>query len=374
MTREHDAIRALTSHIGRRLKALRIDHTLAYGGEVYTDDCVPRWLKDRRRSRYRFVEHLAGHMEAVELVKIEGGIPKDETREILRALRRCPVEKVVIIGTSWPLGNLDHSDSEEDDSSSVSGSISNPISAASETTSGVPPEGQVSDILQDPVVSRQEGPAFEIVPGAPFHKSHVIDHDHFIPTFGENGPAVLHILASQFSHTITALKFCGYHGAPEFWHPSDPKELHEVLGPLVHFQRLQSLYIAIDLNCDYEGRYYGSEIEQFWKDSSSPQSTALVVSNATEVYGWTEYLAERFAPAKMAKRVLDIIGVHLSPLRKQETEIRALLWKGDSGRDGQIHELGVIVSAGLEIVRFWGPRGEYDQEKIDEKQLNRAWY
>jgi hypothetical protein len=378
MIREHDHVRALTSHIGRRLRTLRVDHFLAYGGEVDTDYAVTHGTKARRRSRYRFVEHFAAHMEAVDLIKIEGGIPKDETREILRALRRCPVEKVVIIGTSWPLGDLDPSASAGSDLSIISGVSSEDNSAMAGVVPDLP-EGdafEVQTALQDLILSSQETPAADVVSSPPFRTPlpPAAKQDHFVPSFGQDGPAVLHVLASQFSNTITALKFCGYHGAPEFWSQSHANDLRKVLGPLAQFQHLQSLYIALDLNCDWEDRYCGSEIEQFWKNSSSPDSRALAMSSITEIHGWTKYLEERFAPPRMAKRVMEIIGVHLSPLRRQDTEIRALLWKGDSGRDGQIHELGVIVSPESEIVRFWGPRGEYDKEKVDEKQLNRAWY
>ena len=44
-------------------------------------------------------------MTMVTSIKIEGGVPRDERREVIRALHRCPLRKIVMIGICSPLGN-----------------------------------------------------------------------------------------------------------------------------------------------------------------------------------------------------------------------------------------------------------------------------
>lgn len=44
-------------------------------------------------------------MHTLRGIKIEGGIPLDERREAIRALRRCPLERLTFIGINSVLGN-----------------------------------------------------------------------------------------------------------------------------------------------------------------------------------------------------------------------------------------------------------------------------
>ena len=44
-------------------------------------------------------------MRNLRTIKIEGGMPRDERRETIRALRHCPLEKIVLNGVCCPLGN-----------------------------------------------------------------------------------------------------------------------------------------------------------------------------------------------------------------------------------------------------------------------------
>lgn len=44
-------------------------------------------------------------MHALRGIKIEGGIPLDERRETIRALRNCPLERLTFIGINSVIGN-----------------------------------------------------------------------------------------------------------------------------------------------------------------------------------------------------------------------------------------------------------------------------
>lgn len=62
-------------------------------------------LAESRDDRRAFISEFASKMQTVEDLKIEGGIPRDERRETLRAMGACPLRKVVLIGVNSPAGN-----------------------------------------------------------------------------------------------------------------------------------------------------------------------------------------------------------------------------------------------------------------------------
>lgn len=67
------------------------------------DTDVP--LAESRDDRRAFISGFAAKMQKVEDLKIEGGVPRDERRETLRAMGACPLRKVVLIGVNSPAGN-----------------------------------------------------------------------------------------------------------------------------------------------------------------------------------------------------------------------------------------------------------------------------
>ena len=99
-----DRVRSVVDNLGRTLVDLRVDTMYSSSGERQSDNsfCDDPQERDRRR---RFVSDFAAKMTKVESIKLEGGIPRDERRETLRALHRCPVNKVVLIGVCSPIGN-----------------------------------------------------------------------------------------------------------------------------------------------------------------------------------------------------------------------------------------------------------------------------
>lgn len=62
-------------------------------------------LAESRDDRRAFISEFASKMQKVEDLKIEGGIPRDERRETLRAMGASPLRKVVLIGVNSPAGN-----------------------------------------------------------------------------------------------------------------------------------------------------------------------------------------------------------------------------------------------------------------------------
>lgn len=91
-------------NLSRTLVDLRVDAMYSGLGELQTEsyNCADHMMRERRRS---FISDVASKMSRLTSIKIEGGIPRDERREIARALHRCPLEKIVMIGVCCPLGN-----------------------------------------------------------------------------------------------------------------------------------------------------------------------------------------------------------------------------------------------------------------------------
>jgi hypothetical protein len=96
-----DRVEAVINNLGRTLLDLRVDMLYIGQGERQTDDFASS-TRDRRR---RFISGFAARMTKVESVKIEGGIPRDERREVIRALHACPLKKIVMIGVCSAVGN-----------------------------------------------------------------------------------------------------------------------------------------------------------------------------------------------------------------------------------------------------------------------------
>jgi hypothetical protein len=84
---------------------LRIDAAFVGMGEPLTDLSDTLAASQERIRRRRFIAEFAPHMRRIVRMKAEGGIPRDEKRELLRALHYCPLNKIVLIGVSYPAGN-----------------------------------------------------------------------------------------------------------------------------------------------------------------------------------------------------------------------------------------------------------------------------
>lgn len=115
--------------------------------------------------------------------KAKGGIPRDEKREILRAIHKCPLEKLVLIGVSFPLGNTWGENGIDIHNLQHAGYLSHSRLEAED---------------HDSIMT-----SMRLEPALP-----PVDF-RFWPTYGwPPGPPLLYSIASLFSSTVRELKFC----------------------------------------------------------------------------------------------------------------------------------------------------------------------
>ncbi|KAB2580565.1 hypothetical protein BFW01_g3399 [Lasiodiplodia theobromae] len=233
------------SNLARTLKELRVDTTFHPDAERdhSGDFRYPLAAKGRR---WHFITRFASRMTKVEHLKMEGGIPREEKHETVRALWQCPLNKIVMIANSSPIGNCwgssdlfqtvpDDDDWDLDDED---------LNALKDTAAKAPtPPGQ----------------DFEFVP----------QYDWL------RGSLMLHTVASFHADTVTELKFCGYVGAPILFAPTELS--HPLLSPLRHFHNLRNLTMSMWLDTNFEDRHRDEEIIQFWLNTRDPDTTAMVV-------------------------------------------------------------------------------------------------
>jgi hypothetical protein len=113
----------------------------------------------------------------------KGGIPRDEKREILRAIHKCPLEKLVLIGVSFPLGNTWGE---------------NGVDIQELQHAGYHFHSRLEAENHDSIMS-----SLKLEPVRP-----PLDF-RFRPTYGwPPSPPLLYSIASLFSSTVRELKFC----------------------------------------------------------------------------------------------------------------------------------------------------------------------
>ena len=351
-------VQAVIDNLGRTLVDLRIDTMYSPSGERQTDN-ADFYNLERREQRRRFISDFASEMTKVESIKVEGGMPRDERREVLRALHRCPINKIVLIGVCSPLGNtwgpggsdLVHTGEQTldvDDVSTLEPEHKDAIHRLGHSTPG-------------PLPSNFK---FEASYGWP------------------PGPPLLHTIASYHASTVTELKFCGYKGASVLFDPTPITS--PMLAPLKHFHDLRTLIISFCLLTIFEGAPRDHEIIRYWLDARSPATTSLVRVIApgddeeAEMGGWERELNTKFAPSALAGQVVRQIGPFLSEQAKARQggmHVRVSMclgeWGGIFDLDVQIGkgESGKDVCLGSE-----GPREELEAGRRRGKLEERRWF
>ncbi|KAF2476347.1 uncharacterized protein BDR25DRAFT_252277 [Lindgomyces ingoldianus] len=368
----------LVAHFGNMLIDLRLDCYYCRG-ETFTDDSVGLEEEQERIRRRRFISEFAPYLTKVEQIKLEGGIPRDEKREILRALHYCPLKKIVLIGVSFPVGNtwgfhgedLKEGDDWESDTDSHS-------HLEEEDKAGI-----LCTYATRPTV---------------------IENFKFTPSFGwPSGVPFLHTIAAHHASTITELKICGYSGSPILSSPTP------ITRPLLYnlrcFHNLKQLVISIWLPTMFEGRRRDEDIIQSWMDTRSPSSTALVVvtppssptpppvvapttipdapspaARPQEFNRWAVCLKTRYAPSALAYRVAGDIAPHLSNTAKERkggVRVRASFCLGrwvDERRLSDIFDLDIRIGKGGQVLEFVGPREEGEKGRWWDKLESRRWF
>ena len=247
-----DRAQAVVLNLGRTLVNLRVDFWYTARGEPQTDEDGLLYGRDARTRRRMFISDFAAHMTKLKVLKLEGGIPRDEKRELMAATARSPIEKLVMIAVSCPLGNTWGTNGED-------------ISAIDEGNlqfhgllEAEPEEGLIENTKEHffPGKHRRDGP-FQAQYGWP-----------------AGGPSLLHSIALHHASTITELKFCGYNGSPVL-HKATPIT-SALLHHLKHFHNLKKIVLSFWLLTFFDFDWREAEIIDYWLDQRSPTSTALI--------------------------------------------------------------------------------------------------
>ncbi|KAI9819338.1 MAG: hypothetical protein M1832_004043 [Thelocarpon impressellum] len=365
-------VRSVIGDLAKTLKALRVDSKIQMSGEPVTDMKTSPSAVSRRRRRRRFIKHFAAEMRVLELLKIEGGIPQDETRELVRAVRCCPLKKLVIIGISWPLGKVIPP-------LRVPGAPAVPAQAAAYSSiSALPAVGS----WQAAETARPSEPSKD-----------------FLPIYGARDLTIIDVIASQFPHSMRELKFTGFGDSADV---HDARHVHltdQTLRPLRHLSKLRSLTLSLSLDTRFEDERQDQAVASFWTHSQTPSSTALALHAASEAEppsSWAVLLQTKFTPEAVAARVVSLVGPNLarspppsppldSPLPNQHrpaagrvVDVRALFMLEVDGLY-EIYDLNMGIAGGSggrdgALAYLRGPRGEADESRLRDKLEARAWF
>lgn len=339
-------VNAVIENLGRNLLDLRVDMLYIGRGERQTDD-EPTAVRERRR---KFISHFAAKMSRVESIKVEGGIPRDERRELIRALHGCPLQKIVSIGVCSSVGN----------------------------TWG--PQGrELGERLSQVEIESLEGEDKDAIFRTGFTKPIAPPPNfQFYPSYGwPAGPPILHTIASYHADTVRELKFCGYKGAPVLFNPAPICQ--PILHSLKHFNNLESLIMSVWLSTIFEDAPRDSDIIKYWLDARSPNSTSLVrIVQDEEPEGWERELKTKFAPDALAWQITSFIGPFLSESAKSRPggiHVRSSMCVGDWGG---IFDIDLRIGKGSLnsdiCLGYEGPREELEPERRRSKLENRRWF
>ncbi|KAF1958963.1 hypothetical protein CC80DRAFT_23773 [Byssothecium circinans] len=368
--------RQVVVHLGDVLVDLRLDTYYCINGEKLTDESQEISDQAERLRRRRFIAEFAPYMYRVESLKIEGGVARDEKREIMRALNFSPLKKVVLIGLSFPVGNTWGRQGEQL-------KLVDPGQGTEATL-----HLEAEDIQAIQAAHKQRGP--------------VPSDFEFTPYYGwQSSPSLLQVITQHHASTIEELKLCGYNGSPILSHPT--AETYPLLWPLRCFDNLRQLVISFWLVTYFEDAYRDAEIIKSWMDTRDPSSTALVVVTppATPLppppvdpaimpifdappvrpphfNRWAVALKTKFTPSALAYRVASDISQHLSPVAKARgVRVRASFCLGtreEMRQANDIFDLDIVIGEDDNVVEFCGPREEAERSRFLEKLEGRRWF
>ncbi|KAK5136190.1 hypothetical protein LTR08_004027 [Meristemomyces frigidus] len=340
---------AVIANLARTLVDLRVDTLYTGVCDPQTEDvhCLTPGSRTRRR---RFIQEFASKLTKLESIKIEGDIPRDERREVIRGLHACPLKKIVIIGIMCPLGNTWGADCSD--------------------MAVKPNPDEWGEVIEgeDKGAIWQYGPGPLNPPGANFK---------FQPEYGwPAGPPMIHTIASYHANTVTELKFCGYKGAPVLLTPTPVTT--PMLSALKHFHNLESLILSLWLTTTFEGEARDEEVIAYWLNARSPDSTALVLVTDEEPEGWEKELLTNYAPKALAWRITSFIGPFLSERAKAReggVHVRASFSVGDWGGmfDADLR-VGKGAMGSDVCLGFEGPREELESGRRRSKLEGRRWF
>jgi hypothetical protein len=314
-------------------------------------------------------------MTQISSIKIEGGIPRDVRREILRALHASPVQKVVLIGSSHPLGNTWGENGEDIEDPRIVDDLNDIMGL----------EGEDTSLFRKYTTMELPKPSHSNTAAYP------------TPVYGwSNQPPLLYTLASHHSSTVTELKFCGYRGAPILLAPTPSTP--DFFSALRFFHNLRALTSSFWLHTLFEDHANNDDdVLAYWRNMRDPNSTALVCvpsgadDDGEALSGWARELEMKFKPEALARRVLGF----LAPLLSEEAKgreggvlVRASFSLGAEvggifdldlriGKKGGRTFSGAGAGAGAGedvLLGFVGPRAEVESERRIGKEMSRRWF
>lgn len=339
-------VQHVIDNLGRTLVDLRVDTLYKGSGERQTEG-VGSLNRERRR---RFISDFASKMTKLESVKIEGGVPRDERREIIRALHACPLKKIVMIGVCSSIGNTWGAEGRE---------LGETLSRAELESLEPEHKDAIFNLGFKKLVPPAANFQFEASYGWP------------------PGPPMIHTIAAYHADTVTELKFCGYKGAPILFTPTPITQ--PMLYPLKYFNKLESLIMSMWLSTVFEDAHHDADIIKYWLDMRSPSSTSLVRTVIDEEpEGWEKELRTKFAPDALAWHITSLIGPFLSEqakARKGGVHVRASMCVGDWGG---IFDIDLHIGKGSlnsdVCLGYVGPREELEPHRRRQKLENRRWF
>jgi len=243
---EAERARVVVMELGRSLISLRVDAEYSVFRDTQTDDRTDHSMKQERHRRRKFISEFAAKMTKIKSLKMEGGIPRDEKREIVRALHRCPLEKLVFISMSYPIGNTwgENGDDLRDlDEGNLQGNIQFTMPLEAEAEEAIDQSTTITKLSKDPQF------VFQAKYGWPA------------------GPPLVHTIATFFADTITELKFCGTNGSPILHRPTAVTS--GLFHHLRHFRNLRQLITSFFLLTYLDLDWREGEIIKYWLDIQS---------------------------------------------------------------------------------------------------------
>lgn len=358
-----DITRQIIRRLGLTLKSLRIDSDPLHFGEPATEPGNGE-LDAEAQQRRLFLQHVAPEMRALEVIKVEGCIPYDERHELMRALKHCPLQKVVIIGVCYPGSGETDFDGDDDEDIRTAVQIDewdlrNPLPM---------PTFDLDKYGNDFASENEWAEACRLAAAT-----------EFTPVYGRltGFKSIIDTIAIHHASTVTELKLCGFQNAPILHSPLPKTPL--MFRSLKRLHQLRYITTALWMSTYYNDSSRGDEICSYWRNMQRPASTALAVipDAASATNEWAEILAERFAPAMLAEKVANLMGPYLSQqalARAPGVTVKGLFLMPRDEAQVELWELEVVVGMGCRVVSFSGPKGENDEEKFREKMENRAWF
>ncbi|KAH7078816.1 hypothetical protein BKA63DRAFT_507182 [Paraphoma chrysanthemicola] len=368
----------IVAHLASMLIDLRVDAQYAGQGEALTDMGRSAEELRARIRRRKFITQFVPHMRRIESIKMEGGLPRDEKREIIRALHHCPLKKIVMIGVSYPAGNT--------------------WGARGVQLKALVP-GQ---LWEDDNLEEEDIPGIMEAYRRGFPMANNFEYE---PDFGWEPiqAPLLQTIALHHASTVEEIKLCGYNGCPILSNATPITDV--LLNGLRQFDNIKQVVMSFWLLTYFEGQYRDSEVIKYWLDSRSPSSTALVVvtpprrvsheypvdpghfpnfSNRLappqEFNRWAVTLKTHLSPSALAYRVARDIGPYLSPVaknRKGGVRVRGSFCLGsrDAHRPtSDIFDLDVRIGRDDAVLEFTGPREEGEKGRWWQKLEARRWF